>query len=295
MLYKRRLLVKNSIRIKNSLTIYEPDNSINKGYLNIFKEITREIKLNHWLTFQLFKRDFLALYKQSFIGVFWALIIPLISVGTFIILNSSGIFIIGDLNVPYPIYAILGMAFWQIFAVGIISSSNSLVKAGSMIIRINFSKKSLVMASFGQSFVPFLIQLFLLIILFFTYQITPKLTILLIPLFLIPLILLTLGLGFILSILNGVVRDVGNALSFLITFFMFLTPVLYEKPNEGILTSITKYNPIYYLIQVPREIILMGNSTEWKGYIISCISSLIVFITCIIIFHLTETRVAERI
>jgi len=287
--------VKNSNRIENSLTIYEPDNSINKGYLNIFKEITREIKLNTWLTFQLFKRDFLALYKQSFIGVFWALIIPLISVGTFIILNSSGIFNIGDLNVPYPIYAILGMAFWQIFAVGIISSSNSLVKAGSMIIRINFSKKSLVMASFGQSFVPFLIQLFLLIILFFTYQITPKLTILLIPLFLIPLILLTLGLGFILSILNGVVRDVGNALSFLITFLMFLTPVLYEKPSEGILTSITKFNPIYYLIQVPREIILMGNSTEWKGYIISCISSLIVFMTCIIIFHLTETRVAERI
>ena len=212
--------MKNNHTEEKAWTIYEPDNSIKKGYLNLYHEIIQEVKLNTWLTFQLFKRDFLAMYKQSFIGVFWAFIIPLISVGTFIILNSSGIFNIGDLNVPYPVYAILGMAFWQIFAIGIISSSNSLVKAGSMIIRINFSKKSLVMASFGQSIVPFLIQIFLLIVLFFVYQRTPKLTILLIPLFLIPIILLTLGLGFILSILNGIVRDVGNALSFFITFLL---------------------------------------------------------------------------
>jgi len=52
------------------------------------------------------KEIFFAIYKQSFIGILWALIIPLVSVGTFIILNRSGVFTIGDINVPYPIYAI---------------------------------------------------------------------------------------------------------------------------------------------------------------------------------------------
>lgn len=281
--------------MSNIIKTYEPDNSLKKGYLSIFKEIFSEIRKNRWLTYQLFKRDFFAMYKQSFFGVFWALIIPLVSVGTFIILNQSGIFTFGDIEVPYPIYAVLGMAFWQLFSTGLIASSNSLVKAGSMVVKINFSKKSLVIASSGQSIISFLIQFVLVGILFACYKIVPNIAILLTPITLIPIILLMLGLGFILSLLNGVFRDIGNALSMLITFLMFLTPVLYSKPTGGVLASITKYNLLYYLVSAPRELILMGKISEWKGFIISSIISLIIFIICLIIFHLTETRVAERI
>ena len=277
------------------ITTYEPDNSLKKGYLSIFSEISNEIKKNRWLTYQLFKRDFFALYKQSFIGVLWAFIIPLVSVGTFIILNRSGIFSIGDINVPYPIYAILGMAFWQLFSTGLITSSNSLVKAGSMIAKINFSKKSLVIASAGQSIVSFLIQLTLVIILFIYYKIAPSTAILLIPLFMIPIMLLTLGLGFIFSLLNGIVRDIGNILSILMTFLMFLTPILYAKPSTGILARITNYNPLYYLTSVPRELVLTGTIIEWKGFLISSVISIFIFVICLVVFHLTETRVAERI
>jgi lipopolysaccharide transport system permease protein len=276
-------------------TTYEPDNSLKKGYLSIFREISNEFKKNKWLTYQLFKRDFFALYKQSFIGVLWAFIIPLVSVGTFILLNRSGIFSIGDINVPYPIYAILGMAFWQLFSTGLITSSNSLVKAGPMIAKINFSKKSLVIASAGQSIVSFLIQLTLVIILFIYYKIVPSTAILLIPLFMIPIMLLTLGLGFIFSLLNGIVRDIGNILSILMTFLMFLTPILYAKPSTGILARITNYNPLYYLTSVPRELVLTGTISEWKGFLISSAISIFIFVICLIVFHLTETRVAERI
>lgn len=278
-----------------SIITYEPDNSLKRGYIYIFREIWHEFIKNRWLTFQLFKRDFFSIYKQSFIGVFWAFIMPLISVGTFIILNRSGVFTIGEIDVPYPIYAILGLAFWQLFSTGLVASSNSLVKAGSMIVKINFSKKSLVLASAGQSIVPFLIQFILVVILFFTYKISPHITILLFPIFIIPIMLITIGLGLILSLLNGVVRDFGIALSVFLTFLMFLTPVFYAKPRVGILSPITKFNPLFYLIQTPRELILMGTTSEWKGFLYSSIMSLIIFIIFLIVFHLTETRVAERI
>ena len=278
-----------------TITTYEPDNSLKKGYLAIFSEIFNELKKNRWLTYQLFKRDFFAIYKQSFIGILWALIIPLVSVGTFIVLNQSGIFTIGDINVPYPIYAILGMAFWQLFATGLVASSNSLVKAGSMIAKINFSKKSLVIASTGQSIVSFLIQFVLVGILFVYYWIAPSIAILLVPILIIPIMLLTLGLGFILSLLNGIMRDIGNMIGVLMTFLMFLTPVLYAKPTTGILATVTNYNPLYYLVSVPRELILMGTISEWKGFLIASIISVIVFMVCVVVFHLTETRVAERI
>lgn len=278
----------------DKITTYEPDNSLKKGYISIFKEIFNEFKENRWLTLQLFKRDFFAVYKQSFIGVFWAFIVPIVSVGTFIILNRAGVFNVGNINVPYPIYAVLGIAFWQLFATGLIASSNSLTKAGGMITKINFSKKSLVIASTGQSIVSFLIQLVLICILFICYKIAPSAAILFIPILIIPIMLFTLGLGFILSLLNGVIRDIGNALSVFLTFLMFLTPVLYAKP-KGILLHITKYNPLYYMVSTPRELILMGTISELKGFLISIGISIIVFIICLIAFHLTETRVAERI
>lgn len=281
--------------MNETITTYEPDNSLKKGYLSIFSEIVNELKKNRWLTYQLFKRDFLAVYKQSFIGSFWALIIPLISVGAFIILSRSGIFSVGSINVPYPIYAILGMAFWQLFSTGLIASSNSLVAAGTMITKINFSKKSLVIASLGRSIVSFLIQFVLVALLFAYYGIVPSIAVLLIPVVIIPILLLTLGVGFILSLVNGVVRDVGNVLGVLLTFLMFLTPVLYAKPTIGILAQATNYNPLYYLVSAPRDLVLTGTIPELSGFFFMSIISIIVFIVSLIIFHLTETRVAERI
>jgi lipopolysaccharide transport system permease protein len=278
-----------------TITTYEPDNSLKKGYLSIFIEIFNELKKNRWLTYQLFKRDFLAAYKQSLMGIFWALILPLISICTFIILNRSGIFSIGDIKAPYPIYAILGMAFWQLFSTGLIASSNSLVAAGTMITKINFSKKSLVIASMGRPFVSFLIQFALVALLFVYYGIMPSIAIFLIPIVIVPTLLLTLGLGFILSLVNGVVRDIGNIIGMLLTFLMFLTPVLYAKPTIGILADATKYNPLYYLVSAPRELALTGKISELSGFFITSIITIIILIICLVIFHLTETRVAERI
>lgn len=281
--------------MEHPVVTYEPDNSLKKGIFSLFAEIAGEIVRNRWLIFQLFKRDFFTVYKQSFIGVLWAFIIPIISVGTFIILNQSGVFSMGEIAVPYPVYAILGMAFWQLFAAGLVAGSNSLVKAGSMIVKINFSKKALVFASAGQSLVSFLIQLVLVAVLLFYYGLAPSLHTLLLPVLVIPIMLLTFGIGFIFSLLNGVMRDIGNALSVLLTFLMFLTPVLYARPTTGLLVKVTAYNPLFYLVSGPRELILTGTMTEWRGFAAASAIALVVFTVCLYIFHLTETRVTERI
>ena len=274
---------------------YEPDNSIKKGYFFLLHEIFSELKNNRWLTYQLFKRDFLTTYKQSFIGIFWIFIIPFISIGTFVVLNHSGVLSISELTVPYPLYAIVGITFWQIFSTGVLASSNSLISAGSMLIKINFSKKSLVIASVGRALISFVIQTILIGFLFIYYSIMPRSTFFLLPIMAVPLFLLTLGLGFIFSLMNGVIRDIGSALSTLVTFLMFLTPILYPKPTNGMFASVTRYNILYYLISVPRDLLLVGSSSEWLEYISASVASCIIFMFCLIIFHLTETRVTERI
>ena len=254
-----------------------------------------EVSRNKWLTWQLFKRDFFAIYRQSFMGFLWAFIVPLVSVGSFIILSNAGLFQIGRIDVPYPIYAILGMAFWQLFSMGLIASTNSLVNAGTMITKINFSKKSLIIASVGQSVISFAVQFGLVCGLFVYYQKEPSLAIMLVPLLVLPIVLLTLGLGLLLSLLNGIMRDTGNLITLLMTFLMFLTPILYVKPATGVLATVTAFNPIYYLISAVRELILTGTVSELRGFALSALLSVAIFAVSLVIFHLTETRVAERI
>ncbi len=284
-----------SAKTKPPVVTYEPDNSLRKGYLHLFAEIFDDIWSNRWLTYQFFRREFLALYKQSFLGFSWAIMMPLASVSTFILLSRSGLLNIGEIKVPYPVYSLLGLAFWQLFSTGLLGSSNALIKAGSMILKINFSKKSLVMASAGQSIIPFLILIVLTGTLFIWYGIIPQLRFLWIPFLVLPLLLLAVGLGFVLSLLNGIMRDIGHIVSILLTFFLFLTPVLYPRPERGILAKLTNYNPLYYLVSVPRDLLLVGAHSEWIGFLIASVVSVVVFVLCLIAFHLTETRVAERI
>jgi lipopolysaccharide transport system permease protein len=283
------------LQMNKSVTTYEPDNSIKRGYLSIFLEIFHDIKSNKWLTYQLFKRDFLAIYKQTFVGVMWLAVIPIANVGLFAVLNGAGILNTGKISVPYSIFAVSGILFWQLFSSCIMASCNALVNAGAMIIKINFSKKSLVIASIGQSILAFFVQVVVLGLLFFLYSIKPHITIILIPLFAVPVLLLALGLGFMISLLNGVFRDMANILAFCMTLLMFATPIFYAKPIDGLLAKLTQCNPLYYLISVPRDVILFERTLEWKGFWISSIAAALVFVVCLLVFHLTETRIAERV
>jgi len=164
-----------------------------------------------------------------------------------------------------------------------------------MIKLINFSKKSLVIAAMGRALVAFGIQILLTAGLFIWYGLRPHPEALLLPLAILPLLLLMLGCGFILSILNAAMRDVGNALTMLMTFFMFLTPILYARPRQGALSRITDLNPVYYLIAGPRDLVLKGGMQDPGGYWASAGFSAAVFVFCIIVFHLTETRITERV
>lgn len=285
------------MNMSNNTTVvtYEPDNSLKKGYIQLLGEIISEIISNRWLTYQLFRRNFLAMYKQSFLGILWMIILPIINVGVFVVLNNSGIFNIGEVKVPYPIYAISGMAFWQVFAVGLGSSANALTSAGDMVTRINFSKKSLVFAPMGRTMVSFLIQFALVGILMLVYRITPWPGILLVPLVVFSIVLLTLGLGLLVSIMNAIVNDIGNILSLAITFLMYLTPVLYAKPKIGILSQVTQFNPMYHFISAGRDLILSGRINDIQGFLYSVAFSAVLFSIALVIFHLTETRIAERI
>jgi len=279
----------------NKEKIYQPELQVKMGWLSCWKEMLREIIESRELIWRLFVRDFLAKYKQAVLGILWAVIMPVVVVGVFVFMNRAGILNIGETSIPYPAYAILGLTIWQLFASGLSSCSASIVSGGSMVVKINFAKESLVIASLAQSFFDFLIRLFLVILVFLYYRIVPAWTIVLFPFSLVPLILFTLGLGLMFSLLNCIARDTGNMVTIITSFLLFLTPVLYPEKKNALLSAFTKYNPLASLVNGPRDLVISGSLTQPARCFAMAIFSLIFFLLCWRIFHLVEPRMAERV
>ena len=277
------------------ITEYIPDRAIRQGYRSLVREMLHDVVRTRWLTFLLLKRNFVANYKQSLLGIFWAFLAPLGSVVVFVLLNAGGVFNVGEIGVPYPLFALVSIALWQVFSGGITLGLNSLVAAGAMIKKVHFPREVLVFSAVGQTIVPILIQLLLIFAVFAYVKIVPPLTVLLVPLAMVPLLIMTLGGVFILSLVNAFARDVGSAIGIIMTGLLFITPVLYAKPQEGILAVISSYNPFYYLVVVPRDLFLFGGTEHLTGYMYSSILALVVFAVCWIAFRLAGTRMVERL
>lgn len=263
--------------------------------LAAWQEMISELIDSRELTWRLFLRDFTARFRQSALGYVWAVVPVLVTVATFSWLNRANVLPIKGTLLPYPLFVLLGMIVWQLFAGGLTNTTQSLVGASALITKINFPRETLVFAAFGQALFEIVIRAVLLIAAFALYHIAPCWTIILVPLTLIPLCLFTLGLGFLCALVNGILRDVGQIILFMLTFWMFLTPVVYPAPTGHSNSLIFALNPISPFVVAAQDLTSRGYLTQPVPLAIASGVSLLVFLLGWRIFHLTETRIAERI
>lgn len=136
--------------------LYVPNKHLKLG-IKIWAEMFQESIRSRELIWRLFIRNLSAKYKQTVLSYLWALILPFIAIGTFVFLNRAGILNIGSTDMPYPLFALIGISIWQLFSTGLISGTNSIVEAGGMISKINFPREVLVFSSIAQSVLSFLL------------------------------------------------------------------------------------------------------------------------------------------
>jgi len=271
---------------------YVPNKFIKAG-IRIWPEMIGELIEYRELIHRLFIRNLSAKYKQAVLGYAWVLIMPFIAIGSFLYLQRLGVVNIGVTDVPYPLFALIGLSVWQLFSSGLNSGCNSLVESGNLMSKINFPREVLILSSMASSVFEFTVKCILIFISFFIFKFVPQWTILLFPLALLPIILLTIGLSFILSLVNGVLRDTANMISLLTTFLMLLTPVLYPVTDDSILFF--KLNPLTSLVNGPRDLIIYGTIREPMDFIWVSIMSLLIFLVSWRIFHMVETKIPERL
>jgi ABC-type polysaccharide/polyol phosphate export permease len=276
--------------------VYEPNQRVRMGFVRSWILMVQNIVLSRNLIWQLFKRDFVAGYKQSVFGLLWLFISPLIGILSWVFMNATGILNPGDVGVPYPLYVLVGSTLWGLFVSVYASVSTSLSAGGALILQVNFPHEALVAQQVAQTIANFLINLLMISIIFVFFGRLPSWKAIFFPFTLLPIFLIGSGLGMVVAVITVVVHDINRMVTVVLGFMMFLTPVVYapQFKNELIQLVIT-WNPMTYLIGNARDILLNGRIVNIRAYSLSCLMAAALFLFSWRLFFLSEHKVAEKL
>jgi homopolymeric O-antigen transport system permease protein len=193
------------------------------------------------LLYSLIWREIKVRYKQTALGVGWAIIQPFLTMVVFSIFFGRFAGIPSD-GVPYPVFAFSALVPWQLFAFSLTEASNSVVANQRVITKVYFPRLLMPIAPIGVGLVDFAVAFSVLIALLAFYGVGPNLAVLTVPLWALLAVLNALAVALWLSALNVQYRDVRYTVPFLIQLWLFATPVAYP-------TSIVPeaWRPIYAL------------------------------------------------
>jgi len=188
----------------------------------------RHYWLDLWRYRELFRvlawRDISVRYKQTAIGVAWALLRPMLTIVVFTIVFGR-IAKLPSAGAPYPLLVFAGMLPWTLFSTALADASNSLVSNANLISKIYFPRLIIPAAAVVVSVVDFLISLAILVLLMVWYSYVPGAQIVLLPLFVVLAFLVSLGPSLWIAALNVKYRDFRYVIPFIVQFGLYISPV----------------------------------------------------------------------
>jgi len=277
---------------KDNIKTYSARQSQHKK--NLWLEMEQELISSKELIWRLMIRDFSVRYRQSILGYIWAILPQIVTVAIFTFLARHRVFDMGETTMPYVIHALWSVSVWQLFAGCLIGCTNSLVNAGSLVTKINFPKEALVFSAIGQALLDFMIRLIPVISVFIWYGFVPSWSSLLIPFVLVSVLLMALGAGFFMAIINLVLRDMGNVISMILTFGMFLAPIVYPPPVSEPFNMVNYLNPFSPLLIATQNLLAGQELMQPQLLAVMFAVSLGIFLLGWRMFHITMPRIAER-
>jgi len=173
-------------------------------------------------------RDIKLRYKQTGLGIAWAILQPLLTMVIFTIF-FGGLAKIPSDGVPYPLFVLAALLPWTLFAEGLTRSTTSMVTNSNIMTKVYFPRMIMPLSSIISPLVDFLVSFMILIVMMIYYGFAPTINIIFLPLFILLALATSLGVGLWLSALNVKYRDFQYTVPFLIQIWMFASPVVYAS------------------------------------------------------------------
>lgn len=254
----------------------------------------REIWRYHELFYFFTWRDIKIKYKQTVLGVLWALLQPLFMMGIFTLFFSRALKVPSQ-DLPYPVFVLSGLMIWNVFSAGLTNASNSMISNSLIIKKIYFPRLVIPVSSVLGAVFDFLVAF----ILFFSILVIYRQPVSYHALWLWPAGLLvafvaTMGPGCLLAALNVKYRDFRYVIPFVIQVMLFLTPVIYPVSivSVPLLKYIVAINPVYAAIEIFRYP-LIGHWSNFSMLVVSLVSGLVMLVIGLVYFKRTEKFFAD--
>ncbi len=256
----------------------------------------RDLWIYRELVFFMVWRDVKVKYKQTLLGMAWAVVQPVMTMLVFTFVFDRVANLPTD-GIPYEVFSFTGLLPWGLFVTALNQGSRSLVAHNNMVTKIYFPRLILPMASVFAGLVDFIIAFVILIGLMVYFQVAPAWQYLwTLPFFLLLVLVTALGVALWLSAINVKYRDVNHALPFLTQFWLFATPVAYSfstiPENWQILLSL---NPMTGVVNGFRWALLGSGNGPDIALWISAIISILIFISGLFYFRSMEKTFADTI
>ncbi len=256
----------------------------------------RDLLIYRELIFFMVWRDIKVKYKQTLLGMAWAVIQPVMTMLVFTFLFDR-VAKLPTEGIPYPVFSFAALLPWGLFVTALNQGSRSLVAHQNMVTKIYFPRLILPMASVFAGVVDFLIAAVIFVFLLFYFQVTPAWRLLwTLPLFLLLAIVTALGVALWLSAINVQYRDVNQALPFLTQFWLFATPVAY---SASVISEkwklVYSLNPMAGVVNGFRWALLgVGNGPDLSLWV-SVGISILIFVSGLFYFKSMEKTFADTI
>jgi lipopolysaccharide transport system permease protein len=260
----------------------------------------KDLKTYRGLFFFLAWRDVLVRYKQTFIGVAWSVLRPLLTIFAFSGLGF--IFNAETSGIPRPLLVAAAVLPWNLFATAFSESANSLVGNANLLTKVYFPRIIVPASTIIVSLIDFCVALVLMVILQLIYGFAPTGNIIFFPLFLLLAILTAAGSGFLIAALNVKYRDFRYVVPFIVQLGLFISPIAFESTtyiynNPGIpeaVKFIYAMNPMVGVIDGFRWCLLGGDLLiYWPAFYTSIAVSVLIFILGIRYFRRVESSFAD--
>lgn len=223
------------------------------------------------LFFVLSWRDITVKYKQTVIGIAWAVTRPVLTMIVFTVIFGQVAKLPADGNAPYAIMVYAALLPWHFFANSLSESSSSLINNANLITKVYFPKLIIPASTIVSNLIDFLISFAILLVLMFYYQYLPTARIFLLPVFLLFALLSSFGFGLLLASLNVKYRDFRYIIPFIVQLGLYVSPVGFSSNviPEGY-RLLYSLNPMVGVIDGFRWSILGGEAIIfWPGFYLS--------------------------
>ncbi|MBD3880183.1 ABC transporter permease [Phormidium tenue FACHB-886] len=254
----------------------------------------RDLFASRELAWQLMKRDISAKYRQSFLGIIWAFIPPVLLAAGFTLAKNTGTVNIGTTDLPYPAYVMFSMSLWQTFVEAITGPVQAVGAAKGMLSRINFPREAIVLAKLGEVMFNFGIKLLLIVGLFIFFKMPVTWSVVLAPVALLHLIAFGTFVGVLLAPIAILYQDFSMGLTLFTGLWLFITPVVYTAPTEGIFAKVVKFNPVTPLLVTTRELATTGVLSNPTGFWIASVVGIVGLLLAWLLYRLAMPFVVER-